>query len=76
MLTCAECVELVTAYLEGALDPDTQRQVAAHLATCDGCARYLGQIRATMDALAELPADNLNVEVRNRLLTTLRDPRG
>ena len=36
-MTCAELVELVTAFLEGALDPDTERRFIEHLAVCDGC---------------------------------------
>jgi anti-sigma factor RsiW len=76
VLTCDEFVELVTAYLEAALGPDTQRRFVAHLTAFDGCDRYLGQIRATMDALAELPADSLRGEVRDRLLTAFRERRG
>jgi len=40
-LTCHEVVEIVTDYLEGALTPDVEERVEAHLALCDGCARYL-----------------------------------
>ena len=41
-MDCRECVELVTAYLEGELD---QRQFVAHVAGCEGCRRYPDQIR-------------------------------
>lgn len=76
MPTCDEFVELVTAYLEAALDPDAQRRFVAHLAACDGCGRYLGQIRATVDALGELRVDGLSGEVRDRVLTAFRERRG
>jgi anti-sigma factor RsiW len=76
VLTCAEFVERVTAYLEAALDPDTHRRFVAHAAACHGCGRYLGQIRATMDALAELPADSLSSAVRDRLRAAFRERRG
>ena len=46
-LACAEIVELVTEYLEGALQPDARARVEAHLSGCDGCAEYLAQIVRT-----------------------------
>jgi anti-sigma factor RsiW len=76
VLNCDEFVELVTAYLEGALDPETERRFVEHLAECDGCDRYLAQIRATMDALGELPAESLSTDARDRLLTAFREWRG
>jgi len=76
VLNCDEFVELVTAYLDGALDPETERRFVAHLAECDGCDRYLAQIRATMDALGELPPESLSDDARDRLLTAFREWRG
>jgi anti-sigma factor RsiW len=73
VLNCDEFVELVTEYLEGGLDPDTERRFVAHLAECDGCDRYLNQMRATRDALGELPAESLGSEARDRLLTAFRE---
>ena len=46
-LACAEIVELVTDYLDGALPPDARARVEEHLAGCDGCAEYLDQIMQT-----------------------------
>lgn len=56
VLTCRELVELVTDYLEGALNPDAQREFVAHLAECEDCLRYLAQIRQTVRLLATLEA--------------------
>ncbi len=72
-MKCREFVELVTAYLEGALEPETARRFEKHLATCTGCDRYLDQIRATIAALGYLPADTLNPQARDRLLAAFRD---
>ena len=72
-MNCDEFVELVTAYLEGALDPATERRFAEHLAECDGCDRYLEQIRTTIDALGHLPAQRLEPDARDRLLSAFRD---
>ena len=77
-MTCAEFVELVTAYLEGALDRDTERRFVEHMARCDGCDRYLHQIRETVTQLGRLPTEeSLSGEARDRLLAAFRSfPRG
>jgi anti-sigma factor RsiW len=72
-MDCNEFVELVTEYLDGRLDPDTARRFVEHLAECDGCDRYLDQIRRTVRSLGHLPADGLDGQVRDRLLTAFRD---
>jgi anti-sigma factor RsiW len=72
-LNCDEFVELVTAYLEGGLDQDTERRFVEHLAVCDGCDRYLDQIRVTVQTLGQLPADSLSDSGRDRLLAAFRD---
>jgi len=48
-LTCRELVELVTDYLEGALDSTTRRRVDEHLAGCPGCTAYLDEMRVTVE---------------------------
>ena len=72
-MNCDEFVELVTVYLEGALDPQTERRFVEHLAGCDGCDRYLDQIRATVRTLASLPEHSLPAQARDRLLAAFRD---
>jgi anti-sigma factor RsiW len=72
-VNCDEFVELVTAYLEGALAPADEQRFVDHLAECDGCDRYLEQIRTTVDALGHLPVQRLAPEARDRLLAAFRD---
>jgi anti-sigma factor RsiW len=72
-VNCDEFVELVTAYLDGALAPETERRFVEHLAECDGCDRYLEQIRTTVGALGRLPEQSLDPEARDRLLAAFRD---
>jgi anti-sigma factor RsiW len=66
-ITCRELVELVTSYLEGALDEPTLNQVEEHLVMCDWCVTYVEQMQATIDALATLPPE----PVPGRLLDVL-----
>jgi anti-sigma factor RsiW len=71
-MNCDEFVELVTAYLEGTLPPETQQRFVEHLAECDGCDRYLDQIRTTMENRGHLPAEHLAPDARDRLLAAFR----
>ncbi|WP_436757673.1 zf-HC2 domain-containing protein [Streptosporangium sp. V21-05] len=52
--SCEEAVELVTAFMEGELDEPTRRRFEEHLGGCEGCERYLGQFRVTVEALGHL----------------------
>lgn len=72
-MDCNEFVELVTAFLEGALDPDTEARFVEHLAQCPGCETYLDQFRQTINALGELPPASLSGEARDRLLSAFDD---
>ena len=72
-MDCDQFVELVTAYLEGQLDPDTERRFVDHLTLCDGCDRYLDQIRRTVAELGHLPEERLSSIARDHLLGAFRD---
>lgn len=74
-LDCRTFVEQVTAYLEGTLTPEGERAFIDHLALCDGCERYLDQIRRTTQTLTELPAGELPGDARSALLNAFRDRR-
>jgi anti-sigma factor RsiW len=71
-MTCAELVELVTAFLEGALDPATERRFVEHLAVCDGCETYVEQIRRTIDTVGQVEPESLSDDTRDRLLEAFR----
>lgn len=71
-MDCNELVELVTAYLDGALDPDTRARFELHLLDCDGCDSYLEQFRSTIKTLGEV-SDELDPVYRDRLLGAFRN---
>jgi anti-sigma factor RsiW len=76
-LNCDELVELVTDYLESALDEETENRVSDHLAGCDGCTTYVDQIRQTITTVGSSPPDvELTDEAREALLAAFRDPPG
>jgi anti-sigma factor RsiW len=72
-LTCQELVELVTDYLDGALDEETADRFERHVALCPGCTTYLDQMRQTATVLGEIPVETLSEEMQSTLLDTFRD---
>jgi anti-sigma factor RsiW len=71
-ITCRQLVELVTDYLEGALDPGTRALFEEHLATCEWCVAYLDQMRGTRRALGTLTEESISPEARDALLHAFR----
>ena len=69
---CRQAVELMTDWLEGALAPAEAARFEAHLAGCDACTRYLGQMRALVDALGRLPPEALPPAVLDELVGLYR----
>jgi anti-sigma factor RsiW len=72
-LACRELVELVTDYLEGTLPPDLRARLEAHLTDCDGCTTYVEQIRETIRLSGRLEPEELDQDLRERLLAAFRD---
>ena len=72
-IRCDRLVELVTDYLEGALDDAAVAQVDAHLTRCPGCATYLDQMRLTVRTLGRVSLDGLSDDARARLLEAFED---
>lgn len=71
-LACRELVELLTEFLEGALDERTRTQVEQHLVLCPGCTEYLRQFRATIGATRGLAEEDLPEGVKESLLDAFR----
>lgn len=71
-LTCHEVVELVTEYLEDALPPEERRRVEEHLSNCDGCTRYLAQMRETIRLTGMLTEEQIPEEQKMALLGAFR----
>lgn len=73
---CRDFVELVTEFLEGALDEVTKRRFVEHISPCSGCARHLEQFRATTGMLGGLPPESLTDDACDRLLAVFRGWQG
>jgi anti-sigma factor RsiW len=72
-MDCHELVELLTAYLDGTLDPDTRERVDMHLLECDGCQNYLQQFRETVRTVGKIRNDELDPAFRQRLLDAFKE---
>ena len=71
-LSCQELVELVTDYLDGGLPDAEHLRFEAHMAACEGCDRYVEQMRTTI----ALTRDALTLEEHPQipaLLDAFRD---
>ena len=71
-LLCREAVELVTDYLEGALDRRARARLEAHLADCPHCSEYLAQMGKTLDVLGRIEPEALDPQVREELVALYR----
>ncbi len=69
---CEEVVELVTDYLERALDHDDAALFEQHLNFCDGCVAYVEQMRVTIRAAAMTRGEGVSDETRATLLAAFR----
>jgi hypothetical protein len=74
-ITCADALELMTDYLEGALSSDDVDRFTRHLSLCQGCTVYLDQLRMTVRVVGEISGTDeflLDEETLDRLLALFR----
>ena len=71
-LSCAELVELVTDYLEGALAERDRERFEEHIVFCAGCENYLEQMRATIRLAGRIEPESLSPELCDELAAAFR----
>ena len=73
---CQMLVDLITEWLEGALDAPTRNDLELHVVTCADCLAYVEQMRLTNAALARLDSvEQIGVpseDKRNELMALFR----
>jgi anti-sigma factor RsiW len=72
-MSCREFVELVTDYFEGALSPADTARFEEHISQCFWCARYLEQMRVTIETVGRIDEDSLSRDAKDELLNAFRD---
>jgi anti-sigma factor RsiW len=70
--SCAEMGELITDYLDDALDDAARQGFEAHRDTCESCRCHIGEFRTTITMLGELPRERLSDDVHGRLIARFR----
>lgn len=55
-LTCREFVEVLTDYLEDAVEPGVRAEIERHLVICRGCSNYVEEMRSTVGLLGRMAA--------------------
>jgi anti-sigma factor RsiW len=68
-LPCSEIVELMTDYIEGAMEPAVSERFERHIANCPPCAEYLQQMRSVTAVAGRLPEE----DIPEPTLTALRE---
>jgi len=71
-ITCHELVELVTDYLEGAMERSERERLELHLADCRRCRHYLDQMRQTITVVGQLPEESVTPAAQADLLKVFR----
>lgn len=75
-VVCASGVELLMEYLEGALAPEVQADLEAHVAGCARCVAFIASYRATPRILRRATLAALPEDLGDSLLAFLRRRRG
>lgn len=71
MITCAEAVKQLWAYLDGAVDEEQRAAIEEHLSFCRRCCGEVEFAAELRRFLAGHSRDELPADVHERLLTTL-----
>jgi predicted anti-sigma-YlaC factor YlaD len=71
-MACRELVELVTEYLEDALEPIERARFDEHILECSDCRAYLEQFRQTIKLVGNLGEQPISPYARNELLHVFR----
>jgi hypothetical protein len=79
-VNCSTCEDQLTAYVEGLLDAERDREVAAHLTTCAACQAHLAEVRRIQERLTayaqSMPETSLAATVMDRIaMDRARTPR-
>ena len=72
-LSCAQVVEIVTAYLEDELSASDRERVEEHLVFCDGCTTYLEQMRETILLTGRLEPEDIPPALQEKLVAAFRE---
>lgn len=68
MAHCDEYLELISAAVDGALSPNQQEKLNAHLASCAECQRLFDDLLSLHAAIADLPPAEIPAGLKDRIM--------
>ena len=71
-MSCQELVELVTAYVDGALSGAERARFEAHVGECEGCDAHVGRLAVTVRMLGGLREDDVDAHTLASLQRAFR----
>lgn len=72
-MTCRELVDLLTAYLDGALSPEQAAGFEEHLRECPPCVTELERARVAISTTGAIGPGEVDPQARERLLDIYRE---
>ena len=69
---CQDIVGLLADYLDDSLDPAMARRLQAHLEGCTPCVAFVNTYKGTVKAVRQLKEADIPPELKDRLLSFLR----
>lgn len=67
MFNCDEVIQLLTDYVDGELEPESQQQLESHFGACPTCENFLKSFRATIEMAGSVRCEDIPEEVSERL---------
>lgn len=71
-MKCREVVELMTAYLDGALSAADRAKFEEHISGCDGCRAYLAQLRIARMLMGRVADEPVPEPLKTELMNAFR----
>ncbi|MGD0921065.1 MAG: zf-HC2 domain-containing protein [Terriglobia bacterium] len=71
-MNCKDCLQQISSYLDGEIEPELKRHLEEHLRKCHHCHVVFDSTRKTIELYCDGKLFPLPVEIRDRLHQTLR----
>jgi anti-sigma factor RsiW len=71
-MRCRDVVELMTAYLDGALSAADRARFEKHISGCDGCRAYLAQLRTARMLMGRVGDEPMPQALKAELMNAFR----
>ena len=67
MFNCDDVIQLLTDYIDGELEPDSQSQLDLHFGKCPPCVNFLATFKATVEMTGTFKCEDIPETVSQKL---------